>query len=225
MICYRHRNGLFVPQERSAVKIESRADSEGKKKIKGYAAVYYDASVAGSEYWLWDDMVERLMPGCFDRAIREAHDARCLFNHSQDLLLGRVASGTLRLAVDGKGLIYECDEDPSDPHWQSVAAKIDRGDVTGSSFAFVATKTTWVEEKVGDKYLYIRNIQDVDLYDASPVTWPAYTAASVGRSAMNRLASDDPERRALETERDAYFRSLIDPAIIARAVQVQSEVM
>lgn len=57
------------------------------------------------------------------------------------------------------------------PHSHAIS------DVTGSSFAFVAVRTTWVEEKRGDKITYIRNLEDVDLYDASPVTWPAYTIA------------------------------------------------
>jgi uncharacterized protein len=181
---YRHavdnRAGLFVKQERSKTRLEKRDD---KRVIRGYAAVFYNAAdQEGTEYWLWSDMVERIMPTAFDRAVKDFHDARALFNHDGNWLLGRVASGTARLSVDAFGLQYEVDEDPNDPQWQSVAAKIDRGDITGSSFAFIARRTIWIETPD----YYVREIHDLDLFDVSPVTWPAYSGTTAGRSADNR---------------------------------------
>jgi uncharacterized protein len=167
-------------------KLEKREASDTSKAgnvIRGYAAVFYDASNPdGTQYDLWSDLIERVMPGAFDRAISEAHDARGLFNHDANWLLGRVSSGTVRLSVDATGLAYEIDVNESDPQWQSVSAKIDRGDITGSSFGFMVRKATWIEEKDADgSTIYYRQIEDVDLYDVSPVTWPAYTGTSAGR--------------------------------------------
>jgi HK97 family phage prohead protease len=167
-------------------KLEKREASDTTKAgnvIRGYAAVFYDASnPEGTQYNLWSDLIERVMPGAFDRAISEAHDARGLFNHDANWLLGRVSSGTVRLSVDATGLAYEIDVNESDPQWQSVSAKIDRGDITGSSFGFMVRKATWLEEKDADgSTIYYRQIEDVDLYDVSPVTWPAYTGTSAGR--------------------------------------------
>jgi uncharacterized protein len=167
-------------------KLEKREASDTSKAgnvIRGYAAVFYDASNPdGTQYDLWSDLIERVMPGAFDRAISEAHDARGLFNHDANWLLGRVSSGTVRLSVDATGLAYEIDVNESDPQWQSVSAKIDRGDITGSSFGFMARKATWIEEKDADgSTIYYRQIEDVDLYDVSPATWPAYTGTSAGR--------------------------------------------
>lgn len=165
--------------------IEKRAETDTSKAgnvIRGYAAVFYDASdLDGTQYQLWEDIVERVMPGAFDRAISEAHDARGLFNHDPNWLLGRVSSGSVRLSVDSVGLAYEIDVNEADPQWQSVAAKIDRGDITGSSFGFIVRKATWLEDGEGDKRIWYRQIEDVDLYDVSPVTWPAYTGTSAGR--------------------------------------------
>jgi uncharacterized protein len=217
---YRHGKGLCIPQARSGVKLESRA--EGKPKVlRGYAAVFFDeADPEGTEYWLWSDVVERLAPGCFDRAIKEKHDARCVFNHDADQLLGRVSAGTLRLSVDAKGLIYECDEDANDPDWQRVAAKVDRGDITGSSFAFMPTLTTWTEVKSEQSSYWVRTIQDVDLYDASPVTWPAYTGTTSGRSDSQRLIEPTAAERALLLAERDRFRGDDLPEINARLAEL-----
>ncbi len=92
---YRHRSGLCTLQARSGVRLEKRAD--GKQMVRGYAAVFYDeSSPEGTEYWLYSDIVERIAPNAFDRAVKERHDARGLFNHDMNLLLGRLSSGNLR---------------------------------------------------------------------------------------------------------------------------------
>lgn len=203
-----NRSGLCVKQERSKTHVETRGD---KRVIRGYAAVFYDASDAdGTEYWMWSDMVERIMPGAFDRAIQEKHDARALFNHDGSWLLGRVGAGTARLSVDSRGLLYEIDEDKNDPQWQSVAAKIDRGDITGSSFAFHARSTTWVETPD----YFVRQITDLNLYDVSPVTWPAYSGSTAGRS-MNTSEGVPPAVAELIRERMSQLQG-DTPAINAR---------
>lgn len=176
------RECRHLRRDLSAVRREQRAGEDASGLIRGLAAVFYREADAGTEYWLWHDMVERILPGAFDRAIAESHDARALFNHDPDNLLGRVSSGTCRLSVTAEGLAYEVDEDVLDPDHVRVCSKIDRGDVTGSSFAFVARAVTWEEVKLDDgKWLYIRNITDVDLYDVGPVTYPAYEASTSGR--------------------------------------------
>ena len=169
----------FTKASKATIEKRAASDSDTAKAgnvIRGYAAVFYDASNPdGTQYALCDDMIERLMPGAFDRAISEMHDARGLFNHDPNWLLGRVSSGTVRLSVDSVGLKYEIDINESDPQWQSVSAKVSRKDITGSSFGFIVRKATWTEEQDADgSTMYYRQVEDVDLYDVSPVTWPAY---------------------------------------------------
>ena len=216
-----------------AVADHSNADERAKKAkmIRGIAAVFYKASDPQTEYWLWDDIVERLMPGCFDRAIKENQDVRGLYNHEPDHLLGRVSSGTLRLSVSATGLNYEIDQDPADPDHTSVAAKIDRGDLTGSSFAFIARRTVWLEETDADgNRIWVRQIEDVDLYDVGPVTWPAYAATTAGRSQHRSGSSQIPiDVQAVIAERDAWLADRraaqqaqedADVALLARRAQV-----
>lgn len=154
------------------VRVETREG--GGVVVTGYAAVFYDAEDRGTEYQLYRDIVERIKPGAFDRAIKE-DDVRALFNHDHSLVLGRNKAGTLRLSVDAKGLRYEIDA-PDTATGRDVAELIRRGDVTGSSFCFVPDVTTYREE--GDTYIVER--ESVRLFDVSPVTFPAYEATTTG---------------------------------------------
>lgn len=194
---------------RGEVRVQKRAD--GGSVIVGYGAVFYDPAVAGSQYELWEDMQERIMPGAFDRALREQHDARGLFNHDPSYLLGRVGSGTMRLSVDAKGLRYEIDV-PDTQVGRDVVTSIQRGDLSGSSFAFVSLRTVWIEENG----LMIRQVEDLELYDTGPVTYPAYEATTAGmRSAdADALRSECVEWKR---KRDAIGD---DVAVRARLVEL-----
>jgi HK97 family phage prohead protease len=180
------------------VSVETRAD--GRKVIAGYASVFYRADDPGTEYWLWPgEIVERINPGAFDRAVRE-DDVRALFNHDPSRILGRNKAGTLSLSVDAVGLRYEID--PPDSAGDVVEA-IRRGDITGSSFGFLPGVTTFREEKQDGKPVTIIERAAVSLLDVSPVTYPAYESASVGVRGVG-----DPEsvRREVEAWRAGRAR-------------------
>lgn len=147
--------------------------------ITGYGAVFYRAGDPGTEYWLWSDMVERIMPGAFDRAIRE-DDTRSFFNHDANFVLGRRQAGTLKLSVDSRGLLYDATPPDSQVCRDQVLAPIERGDVSGSSFMFIPRKTVWVEEKRDGGTIYIRELHDVELWEVGPVVFPAYEATTTG---------------------------------------------
>lgn len=186
----------------AGVRREKRGESGSV--ISGLSAVYYREGEPGTEFRLMSYVVERIRPGAFDRAIKDGQDARALFNHDSAALLGRVSSGSCRLSLNDRGLAYEIDVDDADPDHQRVCAKIDRGDVTGSSFAFLARAVSWQELRLeDDSWLYVRWLEDVDLFDVGPVTWPAYEATTAGRSA--ELAPLTPPR---ESRTDALLSVL-----------------
>ena len=193
-----NRNHLSV-QKRAAN--GSGAESQ---LIRGYGSVFYSAADPGTEYWLWSDICERVMPGAFDELLKSQPDVRGLFNHDPNYVLGRTTAGTCRLSVDSVGLYYECDESPNDPDWQRVAEKITRGDVNGSSYSFIPGSTVWEETTdENDNSIWIRWIKAVDMvYDVGPVTFPAFTSASSSRSTM---AVEHPERTLLLAERNAFL--------------------
>lgn len=152
-----------------------RAKQGDKPGIAGVAAVYDQAYDTG---WF----SETIASGAFDRALKEKQDVRCLFNHDVNQLLGRTKSGTLRIENSPDGLRYDCDTDADTSVGKDVLRMIERGDIDGCSFSFTVRKDTWSDE-FDENGRYVkshRQIDDLDLYDVGPVTFPAYTETSVG---------------------------------------------
>lgn len=186
----------FSSKVAAPIGIETRDD--GTRVITGYAAVFYRENDPGTEYQLFRDVVERISPEAFDRALDESDDARALFNHDMNNLLGRVSSDTLTLSADDTGLRYEIPVDEDDPDHIRVVRKIERGDLTGSSFSFIAEKATWIEEEERD----IRQIDSVKLYDVGPVTFPAYESTTTALRAEGDAESAKAEYETLTRERE-----------------------
>jgi HK97 family phage prohead protease len=158
------------------IRVENRSD--GGKMIVGYGAVFHRDGDPGTEYRLAEDIVERIAPTAFKRALEQQQDARGLFNHDPNMLLGRVAAGTLRMTADERGLKYEIDL-PDTQVGRDVAASIARGDLTGSSFSFRINGKQGQRFEKGNGF-DVRHIVDVDLYDVGPVTFPAYEGTTTG---------------------------------------------
>ena len=159
----------YVAASISPVTVEGRADET--PQITGTAAVFYNGKPE-TEFVLWDGAVERIMPGAFDRAMKE-DDVRALFNHDPNQILGRTTADTLSLSADSAGLKYTIDPPTTSPGL-NVLASVKRGDVTGSSFSFIATDVVWRTEDS----IEIREIRGVELFDVGPVTFPAYGATT-----------------------------------------------
>lgn len=183
----------YLPLDAASCRIEQRATEP--PMVVGYASVFYDPSDAGTEYNYSDPTFvtrERVMPGCFDRSLRE-DDVRGLFNHNPDWILGRKSAGTLKLSVDQKGLRYEIT--PADTQCaRDLLANIRAGNVTGSSFSFTVRTQKWIAGGKGQSD--IRELHDVGLFDVGPVTFPAYTASTAGSRAAVFAAEDLDEIRA-----------------------------
>lgn len=157
-----------------AAKIEG---DEKTKRIGGHASVFFDGSPS-TEFELWPGVFERIMPTAFDRALAERDDVVALVNHDDSMILGRTLSGTLRLSKDTRGLKYEIDP-PDTTIARDTLVSLERGDLSGASFAFTVSPSgqRWFQD--GDRE--IREITSVDrLFDVSVVTFGAYQAADSG---------------------------------------------
>jgi HK97 family phage prohead protease len=177
-------------------KIEVRSDG-GRTTISGYAAVFNSLSEDLGGF------VEVIRPGAFQAALAAGQDVRGLVNHDPNLLLGRTASGTMRLAEDKRGLRYEIDA-PDTQLARDLVELLRRGDLTGSSFAFTVAKDgdLWRDEQGNT----IRELHAVDtLYDVGPVVYPAYktTVSEAARRSLERFV------RRNETEFDKAVRAQI----------------
>ena len=102
--------------------------------IRGYAAVYNsDSEWMGGFY-------EQIEMGAFDDVMD--NDVRAYLNHDENLLLGRVSSGTLRIGTDKRGLFYEVDL-PNTTYANDLVELMKRGDINQSSFAFLIGEDRW----------------------------------------------------------------------------------
>lgn len=186
--------------------VEAREDAQGR--ISGYAAVFYDGT-PGTEFELYAGARERIVPGAFAEALNR-DDVRALFNHDANEVLGRNKAGTLRLFEDNRGLRYEI-EPGETTTYQNVREYIRRGDVTGSSFAFIVKDESYRKENG----VRIREIRGVELYDVGPVTYPAYAASSTGLRSVSGIEEARAAFDALDAKEDAERRRRV--AIGARA--------
>lgn len=166
--------------------VEFREGANGGGTISGYAALFNQETVIGGVY----GFREQIAPGAFDDAVGR-DDVRALFNHDPNFLLGRTKSGTLRLKVDKKGLRYDVDL-PDTAQARDIRELILRGDVSGSSFGFVVHGEEWDETPLKVGKLPLRTLTKLELFDVSPVTYPAYPQTSVSaRSKAQALAEMD----------------------------------
>jgi uncharacterized protein len=134
---------------------------------------------------------ETIAPGAFKRALAENADVRCLFNHSADKVLGRTASGTLTINEDEKGLHFRCQLDPNNTDHRNLHSSVKRGDINECSFAFTPNGPDgedWqnVKDERGNWFIS-RMLKDVNLFDVSAVTHPAYDNTSVQARAAEIL--------------------------------------
>lgn len=176
--------------------IELRAAEDGTRTVRGYASVFdRDSENLGG-------FIERIAPGAFDGT--DMSDVRALFNHDDNKVLARTASGTLRLGVDERGLFYEFDL-PNTSYARDLAELMDRGDVNQSSFGFTISaggdEWDWSEKPAR------RTITKIDrLFDVSVVTYPAYPDATV---ALRKLEQQQDNNEALTVQQAQRKRKII----------------
>jgi Escherichia/Staphylococcus phage prohead protease len=156
-----------------SISVEARA--KGKPKIVGYAAVFNEMSEDLGGFR------EEIKPGAFDRALREAHDVRALIDHVPSLILGRTKADTLALSVDAHGLRMEITPPDTQPA-RDLLQSISRGDISGASFGFRTLTDDWRTED-GET---IRELKDLELFDVSVATFPAYPNTQVSTRALEQ---------------------------------------
>lgn len=189
--------------------------------LRGHAAVFDEwTTLYQSRYWVWREVVR---PGAFAAAISERQDVRGLFNHDPNFILARTVSDTLRLREDARGLLAEYELLDSPTIRDLVIGPIQRGDVSGQSFAFLPRnegEETYTRkedgsvvyelpgERVtyrmnGDQLIEERELLSANLYDVSPVVYPAYAGTDLalrgaGRDVRAIVPNFEPEARLAE---------------------------
>lgn len=168
--------------------VEIRAESD-KRTLVGYAVVWDSDTTIG------DYFVERIAKGAFTRAL--SGDVLALVNHDWGRVIGRTKSKTLRLHEDERGLKVEIDV-PNTTDGNDLWELVERGDVSGMSFAFRATKQEW--DDTGE--LPSRTILEAELYEVTATPIPAYEDTTLAKRSLDaaraeaEAAKSDEQRRA-----------------------------
>ncbi len=156
-------------KERRVFTVEVRKSADGRK-IHGTAVVFNQRSQNLGGF------VEQIDPSAFDNC--EMTDVCCLFNHDDNIVLGRTTSRTLTLSRTNAGLNFECDP-PDTSYARDLAACMDRGDIDKCSFSFAVAPggADWSQDQATG--ISVRTVKKIArLYDVSVVTSPAYTQTS-----------------------------------------------
>ena len=181
------RKTMIRSAEKITMEAELRAVGQVDEnfKIAGYAATF-NQEATGLNFR------EMIAPGAFSRSLSTDNPVFLLVNHDTDQLpLASTQSGTLRLAEDDHGLRMEADLDMKNPRAAELASAIERGDVNKMSFAFSVGPDGQTKENG------LRTLTDLDLYEVSAVTWPAYNSTSLGARSADEVADLELAKRKL----------------------------
>lgn len=176
--------------------VQTRDDTDsGELYVEGYFAVFNDT------YKVWEGATESIAPGAFAESV--SGDVRALYNHNDDLILGRTAAGTLELREDSHGLWGRIKLNRNDTDAMNAYERIKRGDITGCSFGFniESEETEYGED--GSVHWTITKVNP--LYEVSPCVFPAYEATNV--SARGKQL-DDMKKRRLELRKQELLKKL-----------------
>lgn len=159
-----------------ATQFATREDGEAPH-IEGYFAVF------NSNYEIAPGMSESIAPGAFSRSL--SGDVRALINHDTTLVLGRTKAHTLRLSEDERGLFGDITINPNDQDAVNLYERVKRGDVDQCSFGFEIVRE---DTEVGEDGSIHWTIQEVNLFEVSACTFPAYEATSLAARKAQRDA-------------------------------------
>lgn len=150
--------------------------------VSGYAIRFMEESVDLGGF------IERIHPEAISIDQIRNSDIFALFNHEDDMVLGRTGAGTLKLDLREDGLYYEINV-PNTVAGNELLEHITRGEMYGTSFAFSlpsdGSGEVWSKGEDGNIYRDIINIEI--LYEISPVFTPAYPTTTISARSLDKL--------------------------------------
>lgn len=187
------------------------AEGEKSRTIAGHAVVFGVRSVNLTPRSSEHEVYEIMEPGCITQDLLMRSDVVLTAFHDNTAILGRwrEGKGTLRLMLDERGLMMEC-ELAQTARADELLTAIERGDISGMSFAFVADEEDSengvsyekTDERTADgKTVWLRRVKKVTgLYDVTIAGHPAYPQTDIAQREIEQffdehLPSDEPEER------------------------------
>lgn len=177
--------------------VESRERDNGDIQIAGMPVVFNQATDIGG---FWEETIAS--DSIDEKTLR---DVRLLVNHDMSgIPLARsrrnTSNSTMRLSIEKNGIEMVADLDQKNPKAIELNSAIERGDISGMSFAFLVDGDEW--EDLDSDYPKRTITHIAEIYEVSAVTWPAYEQTSISsRSLESGQKSLADARAALESAR------------------------
>ena len=176
--------------------VEIRKDTvRDSMTLSGMPIVFNQSTDIGG---FWSESIE---PSAIDE--ETLRDVRLLVNHDfNGIPLARsrrnTKNSTMRLSIEADGVSMEADLDESNPKARELYSAVERGDVSGMSFAFLVDGDKWDDLDSDYPKRTITHISEI--FEVSAVTWPAYEQTSItSRSLDSGKESLAQAREALES--------------------------
>lgn len=210
----------FIANSDCGLKVREPMEGQDEsRRVEGRPIVFGVRSVNLTPWSSTRKVYEILEPGCISNDLLQRSDIVFNINHSNKVtdVLGRSRNGkgTLDLGLRENYIESGCDL-PRTSTADDTLELINRGDISGMSFAF---EDDWEDTENGVSYERTNEIEDgkevwvrhvkriIGLYDVSIVTHPAYEQTSVGtREAGENIekAIDAQIARQNDTEGDRH---------------------
>ncbi len=201
-LCVRDVDFTFAPRSEEEERSGSDDVHGDGRTLSGYAAVFDTPTEINS----WEGrFTETIARGAFKKTLRERKPIM-QWDHGRDSRVGSTPIGVYTsIAEDERGLKVEgrlFQNDMVEPVRQAIEGQA----VTGMSFKFAVTRDKWTDKDgkavrgqelyellydAGERGPLNREIQEVKLFEAGPVSTPAYSQASVGVRSADQMTEDD----------------------------------
>lgn len=194
--------------ERRSYQCEVRA--EGEDSIITGRPIVYDS---WTDIGWYDEVIER---GALIGT--DLKDVRFLVNHDLSRIpLARSrrnnANSTMQLVVDDQGLSIRVKLDTeNNSEARALYSAVQRGDITGMSFAFSVDDEEWEDLESDHPKRHIRKISNV--VEVSAVTFPAYDSTEIDARSKDAL---DNARSAVDTARQQREQAVDTGLELAKA--------
>jgi len=232
----------FIPIGVCGLRVREAGEGEQSRTIEGTPIVFGVRSVNLTPWSETRAVYEVLEKGCITPELLQRSDVILNLNHSNMVpdVLGRFRNtdkDTLHLTLNEDNMECRC-ELPHTNNADDTLELMQRGDITGMSFAFsddyqdsengVSYERT--DEKTADgKEVWLRHVKRMTgIYDVSIVTHPAYEQTNVGTreasdaidkaidAQLKREQGETPEEKQAREERE-----LEEQAEMARMMRTQ----
>ena len=200
----------------SGLCVREAEDGQKSRTVEGYAVVFGVRSVNLTPWSSDREVYEIMEPESITQDLLSRSDVVLTAFHNNQMILGRwrMGKGTLTLELDQRGLKIRCTLAETATADELLAA-IERGDITGMSFAFTADEEDNVngvvyektsERAASGKVVWLRHVKKVTgLYDVTIAGHPAYEQTTIEARELNdaleaklRACDDDEAKRAEE---------------------------